>query len=433
MILQDIIQKINTLAGDNQFLGGAIGVWLLGVITYMCRSIPMSIYTFLKKQLTTTVTATSYNICFYDILTWIDKKGYANKFRRIKLSNGRYGTESQTCKSIGYGRHFFWFKYRPILIQLDREKTDRNEDKEIFTFIKAGRSHRLFEELFQEISRYKETSSTNNLCVYVWRNSYFRKIESQQKRSIDSVYLRKDIKSRLINSISGFIDKEDFYIDHGIPYHLGIVLYGPPGTGKTSLVKALASYLNKRLYILKANDLHELGAAANELDENSILLVEDFDTYSPVGSRKTSKSYAQVDEPKEMSTKAVDDAEDNDIIEFFNRFAKDGLSTLLNELDGITSTHGRIAIFTTNHLDHIDSAVLRPGRIDLKLEIGYVDNEAMDTFLKAFFNRGIADGYKLAKKNLTVAELQKDILEDKTYDYFLFTYCTDNVTRKVLL
>ena len=51
------------------------------------------------------------------------------------------------------------------------------------------------------------------------------------------------------------------------------------------------------------------------------------------------------------------------------------LSGLLNALDGVASQEGRILIMTTNHIEKLDSALIRPGRIDLRLELNYADSE----------------------------------------------------------
>lgn len=66
--------------------------------------------------------------------------------------------------------------------------------------------------------------------------------------------------------------------------------------------------------------------------------------------------------------------------------SKNGLSEILNAIDGISSYYGRILIFTTNHIEKLDPALIRPGRMNVKLELGYVDEEMFSQFAKLFFD-----------------------------------------------
>jgi chaperone BCS1 len=81
------------------------------------------------------------------------------------------------------------------------------------------------------------------------------------------------------------------------------------------------------------------------------------------------------------------------------------------------TAHGRILIATTNHVEKLDPALVRAGRIDLKLEIGFVNNEILKGFIDNFFpeNKLNISEIKL-KNNLTIATLQNLILEEKTIE-----------------
>ena len=97
-----------------------------------------------------------------------------------------------------------------------------------------------------------------------------------------------------------------------------------------------------------------------------------------------------------------------------------GLSEILNALDGFAGVDGRILIATTNHIDKLDSALLRPGRFDLKIDINYVNQEILQSFLKSFFpsfDKSL-EGFKI-KSNTTVATLQEMVLENFTAEQIL--------------
>jgi len=317
---------------------------------------------------------------------------------------------------------------------LTRESTQRNEDKEMLTFVKFGRSHKLLDTLIEEVKS-SVVKKSDGLSVRMWQDDYWSCCTEHPSRKEDSIYLSKGVKENLWNRLETFLGQEEFYLEHGIPYHFGILLHGPPGTGKTSIVKTLASRLKWDLCILKSADLGKLGSAASSLGKNQVLLVEDFDSYCPTTSNTKSSTPPQTEEvdvtrdgsspplTHRTSPKTAHVETPEDTITEMNLFYKDlGLSELLNSLDGVTSAHGRIAIFTTNHLDKIDPAVLRPGRIDLKIEIGYVDDHSMDKFLLAFFDKGLG-GRHVRTKELTIAELQNEVLSGKEHEHFLKKYC----------
>jgi len=89
-------------------------------------------------------------------------------------------------------------------------------------------------------------------------------------------------------------------------------------------------------------------------------------------------------------------------------------------MDGLISSHGRIVIFTTNYIDKLDSAFLRPGRIDLKLKLGYVNKEVFCEFMKRFFDLDLDENkIELKPNKITVACLQQKVLEGKAQEYFI--------------
>ena len=60
-------------------------------------------------------------------------------------------------------------------------------------------------------------------------------------------------------------------------------------------------------------------------------------------------------------------------------------SGLLNAIDGVTSTEGRIVFMTTNYVDRLDPALIRPGRVDLMQYIGYSTQAQCDAMFRRFY------------------------------------------------
>lgn len=140
-----------------------------------------------------------------------------------------------------------------------------------------------------------------------------------------------------------FKSSKSWYLKRGIPYKRGYLFYGNPGNGKTSLVRALACEYKKDIYVLNLHDLNsdgELTSLMTDLNKNSILLIEDIDGF--VKKRK-------VKGKKKLSGGV-------------------SFSAILNSLDGVANISGLVTIISTNKKEDLDSALIRPGRIDKQYE-----------------------------------------------------------------
>lgn len=148
-----------------------------------------------------------------------------------------------------------------------------------------------------------------------------------------------------------FTESRADYERLGIPWRLGILLHGKPGTGKTSISHALASELKRRLAVIPLADMRsdeDLFTAFEGVREGSIVLIEDVDCAFHQRS-----------------------SEDADGITF---------SGFLNCIDGVIAPqNGRILIMSTNHIERLDPALIRPGRADIKIEVPLLQSDvAMD-------------------------------------------------------
>ena len=158
----------------------------------------------------------------------------------------------------------------------------------------------------------------------------------------DIICPNKDI---IINYLDTWLNNKDYYNRHHISYKGGILLYGPKGGGKTSMVQAIANYLNYSVIIVSPNNINSLRGANIS---NSIILLEDIDCY--VGKRDVS----------------INDDNNNTM---------NIIGDMLNMLDGITSYTEVIFIATTNYIDRIDDAITRSGRFDCKVELPLLDKD----------------------------------------------------------
>ncbi|RME53497.1 AAA family ATPase [Candidatus Woesearchaeota archaeon] len=172
-----------------------------------------------------------------------------------------------------------------------------------------------------------------------------------------------DVKQKIRESIEWPLKEPESFAKFGIKPPKGILLFGPPGTGKTLLAKAVANEADANFIAVKGPELiskwvgesekhiREIFKKARQLAP-SIIFFDEFDSISKVrGSTLTDATERMVNQ-------------------------------LLNELDGIEPLEQVAIIAATNRPELIDPALLRPGRIDLKLETPLPDEASREEIFK---------------------------------------------------
>lgn len=387
LFIENVMVKFNAYAITNPVIAGVISLWSLGVLSYCLRNIPNKIWQIFIKQSTTSLTLFSSSQSYHNFLQWCDKYNYISKLRKLKITSGKWG-EDAGFKSIGYGSHYFFIKRKPIKLFMERIENNTNMELDKIEITTFGRSQKFFNKLLTEIN--KNINNSDSVLIHKYMDSYWDKVINQNKRNMDTVFLDNNIKQNIINHLDHFVSNEKWYIENGISYQTGILLYGISGGGKTSLIKAIASKYNYELYILSVKHLNKIEDAIINLPHNTILLIEDIDANSAIQERSI-EGYK-----KENSTE--------------EKFNITNLSDVLNTLDGIIANHGRILIATTNYMDKLDKALIRPGRFDLIQELGYVTLNVVNQFFNRYYpDYKISVSFKIAN-NISPAMLQNYIL-----------------------
>ncbi|CAL4962429.1 unnamed protein product [Urochloa decumbens] len=187
-----------------------------------------------------------------------------------------------------------------------------------------------------------------------WRPVRLRNASTFATLAMDAA-LRRDV----VGDLDAFLGRREYYERTGRAWKRGYLIHGPPGTGKSSLVAAISNHLHFDVYDLDLGAVRsntELRKLLIRMKNRSILLVEDVDCALAAAPRR----------------EADHGGSDGSSISG-SKHRKVTLSGLLNMVDGLWSSsgHERILIFTTNHVDRLDPALLRPGRMDKHIYMGY--------------------------------------------------------------
>lgn len=215
-------------------------------------------------------------------------------------------------------------------------------------------------------------------------------------------------KDKIINRIDNYVNNFHRYTELGIAHTLGFLFHGSPGTGKTSTIKAIANYMNRSIITVNMKDINNLESFyrlfhnefINGIDikpKRRIYVFEEIDCCDAFLSRTDKKDDKKEDGNKnELAEVLTNVIANNPKIRVTDKKEKITIGQVLEVLDGIIENDDRVCIFTTNHVDKIDKALLRPGRIDLIVEFKALRKCDIKNLYKLWFNH-----------DLTEAELSK--------------------------
>ncbi|KAJ5561743.1 hypothetical protein N7535_003796 [Penicillium sp. DV-2018c] len=313
--------------------------------------------------------------------------------QKVEHSNGAIHTHFSLVP--GPGKHVLRYKNAFVFVNRMRESKSRDiqtgKPWETITLTTLYSQRHIFEDLFTEAHAYAAKGHEGKTTIYnSWGTEWRPFGNPRRKRPLDSVVLHEGVKERVVADVEDFISSSSWYHDRGIPYRRGYLLYGPPGTGKSSFIQALAGELDYDIAIL---NLSERGLTDDRLNHlltivpsRTLVLLEDVDAaFSNRREQTDADGY---------------------------RGANVTFSGLLNALDGVASAEERIIFLTTNHVERLDEALVRPGRVDMTVRLGELTRYQVGCLWDRFYEDIDTNG---AYRKLFVDRLQElGLIEDES-------------------
>jgi hypothetical protein len=458
------INKINT----GYMILDIIGI-LLSIIVFLCV-FSKDFKKILRKQITimhnnldktNTITFILKNKVvskrFKSIMYWVNKQNNPSVKKLVEILETKYSSkigDYEEVKQNCYRVNQF------IVFEVDKHIYGKvyYKDKEVVdNFGKAVIEEIIYLDIFSDIAKLTDLQD--------WVEKRFEEYETHIRTKLDHSQMLIEIgwkpkdreldiyynpwssnatfenrffteKDLILNKINFFINNPDWYRKRGLPWTLGFLIWGNPGCGKTGFIKALMNLTGRHGITIKLNDKFNLkklkeiiydDELCNELiisQNKKIIILEDIDCMGDIikdrkinnnreriGSDLSDLEFENVE--KKIATNKLksyantilnkfDDSVDNE---------NNNLSYLLNILDGLQESQGRIIIMTTNKPEVLDSALVREGRIDYKIEF---TNATIDD-IKNILNFYWKETSELKELLKALSELDETV--DKKYSH----------------
>jgi mitochondrial chaperone BCS1 len=390
----------HVLAGQNQFASGGLLLMVIGGIMAFLRQLPQRLWSWIEEQITLTITVKDDDVSFRWVKEWFLEQKFLKRVRRLDLDTTLRGAELALVPAPGSHRFFRgWRPYWVWFYRTQETSIGATRRTESLTLRTVGRNPRVVRQLVEEIVACHRRKVRTVSYLYAY-NDGWEQVEAYAPRSLESVILWGREKERLLEDIQRFRVSRPRYRRLGVPYHRGYLLYGPPGTGKTSLVSALADRFGMSIYAVNLTEMNDrmLKTAINWVPENSVLLFEDIDCMR-AGHRRGGPDFAEMPGASQATVVQQPGAVT--------------LSGLLNVLDGFHAPENVVLVMTTNDVDALDPALLRPGRIDYRLYLGQAsESQKAELFRRFFPGASEMEAREFARKHRaeTMAEFQGILL-----------------------
>jgi chaperone BCS1 len=337
---------------------GGFYLLIAGFVGRYVWMVVSKIFTLLKNKMVYYIHSSSTNSLFWQIESWVNEHEYINRCRNLSV---KWDHQKQlNMKTLGYGMHTFKHNGVRLVVYKNQEDTKESyELRETYFILMLTRKREYLEQWLKDIRECYDR------VPYTGTKVYMSKVDYPIEKPIANRFptLEGDTYEDLTKDIEYFLGNEKHYNDLGIPWKRGYLLYGPPGNGKTTTIVCLAQRLKKHVKFVNLSEINnaDLVNIIANLEKDTIIVLEDIDCVNAVQSREGEQ--------------------EGDI----SLAPKVSLNVLLNCLDGLLTRHGMITFATTNHIEKLDKALIRAGRMDRRIEFKNATREQAEKYYGRFF------------------------------------------------
>ncbi|UYV73713.1 BCS1L [Cordylochernes scorpioides] len=358
---------------DNQFFSAGFGLAGMAMGMAVLRKCSQYGMLYMRRNFMMTLEVPCRDKSYQWLLQWVTH--HAKKTQHLSVEttflqhdSGRISTAFDFVPSVG--THFISYKNNWIRVERAREQHSLDLQMglpyETVTLTAIGRNKQIYSHILEEARQLALKKEEGKTIVYSAMGSEWRQFgHPRRRRPLSSVILDEGVAEHIVEDIRSFLSNHQWYIERGIPYRRGYLLHGPPGCGKSSFINALAGELEYSICLLNLSERglsdDRLNHLMNVAPQQSIILLEDADAIFPTR-----------EETEQLKS----------AYEGLNRVTFSGL---LNMLDGVASSEARIVFMTTNYPERLDPALIRPGRVDLKAEIGWASRHQLRAMFRRFY------------------------------------------------
>ncbi|MFX1704577.1 AAA family ATPase [Chitinophaga sp. CC14] len=368
---------------------------VFGSFLYTAKDLPKQLLTFCQRKIAMKVmykvTIFQYDD-LYDIFEKWLAKNYVRQYRDVQAYisfmctyPGTHDVKTPPPVTYRQAPNHFVIKIKGKILIISKSAIELGHAQTFsslmgYTYTISGFNCRAtVEQLLQDIVKeYWAAMQDNAVRIYSGLDyGEWRMNGSMVVKDLDKVIIDPEIRHVLKADLEQFKVSQAWYDNLGIPYKRTFLFHGPPGTGKTSLAKAIAMFTGRNLYSLNISSIkndNALQQLFSGIPQNSVLVLEDIDA-----------AFKRRENSEHRVT----------------------FSCLLNCIDGVFYRHGLITCITTNHLDHLDAALLREGRTDRIIEIGLPAVDQINEYLTAFYAKPISLDFRHENFALPMSGVQE--------------------------
>ena len=378
----------------NQFVTGGLTLGIVGGVLAYFRRLPKQVLGFVWRRVIVEVQVDSGDHAFEWFRVWLTNQRMFSKmgdlllltrlkgkagFAVTNIENSRRGVFAPRAGTfrVQFEGRAFWFT---IIRQREQTSSGTMGFYENLTIRTLVTNRVTLEGLVRGAYQSMYKPQEPQVEILTPRRGDWCLAQRLALRDPSSLLYANDLFERVYTDTKRFLESGSWYSQMGIPWRRGYLLYGPPGNGKSSLITALAGELKRSVCVLNLAD--------NVLDDETLIyLMAD----APDGSLILLEDIDAVFSGRENSKGRV------------------SFNGLLNALDGVTAQNGSMVFMTTNHLEKLDPALIRPGRCDLHLCFDNATRVQVQNMLERFYP-GISDAFLLAERitgdTLSMARVQ---------------------------